>query len=135
MVPDSNTNRQRGQMMVILGEMLELDGRRPSVGPNCPKLSAHVNLSDLADYDQERPVYCPSNSTVSSNCVSEASTSAPKMCQFFSSICKIRFCLALGQCLIGIVVSVLGLYAQTHTPPLRTRDTPYWAGVIVSTQR
>lgn len=46
--------------------------------------------------------------------------------------CRFPLLLALLQLALGIAVTVLGFLMASISPSLLVRDTPFWAGIIVS---
>lgn len=48
--------------------------------------------------------------------------------------CRFPLLLALLQLALGIAVTVLGFLMASISPSLLVRDTPFWAGIVVSIQ-
>lgn len=46
--------------------------------------------------------------------------------------CTLPVCLITLQVLLGVTVIVFGVTMLHMTPSLKTRDAPYWAGIVVS---
>ena len=46
--------------------------------------------------------------------------------------CGVKICIVVLQLLLGCAITLLAFYGQTLVTSMRTRESPYWAGIPVS---